>query len=295
MSEPSHPAYTASPELIPSLPLWTNGPRKPKSTKQPALATPTGPADSIEEEVPISKEDQKERESYNPKEIQCDNLDLNQYWPPTVASQEEAQDDNNKGNINFEAQGQEGNKEGTEAAGAGGISTKSAEPARVMGLLLNSAKRTITCKLEKFAKGMGLPPILMKQMEARLSSEKAKHPKVHGNEFVMAERLIQAALADRPIGFMLLDIPPSSLPAFGFVPTGADRGVEMEVEADKKVTPNDIPKPYQYLRDMFDKVEVDKLPHHTEHNLHLELMEGSRLPQDPLYLKGPKEMAKLRK
>ncbi|SPC63882.1 related to retrotransposon nucleocapsid protein [Ustilago sp. UG-2017b] len=49
------------------------------------------------------------------------------------------------------------------------------------------------------------------------------------------------------------------------------------------------------LRDVFDEVEADKLPHHTEHDLHLKLMEGSRPPQGPLYLKGPKEMAKLRK
>ncbi|KAJ1027908.1 hypothetical protein NDA13_003361 [Ustilago tritici] len=46
---------------------------------------------------------------------------------------------------------------------------------------------------------------------------------------------------------------------------------------------------------MFEKVEADKLPHHTKHNLHLELMEGSKPPQGSLYLKGPKEMAKLRK
>ncbi|UTT89380.1 hypothetical protein NDA17_000487 [Ustilago hordei] len=68
--------------------------------------------------------------------------------------------------------------------------------------------------------------------------------------------------------------PPSSLPAFGFVPTGADKGVEMEVEVDKVVTAADIPKPYQHLRDVFDEVEADKLPHHTEHDLHLELIEG---------------------
>ncbi|KAJ1572911.1 hypothetical protein NDA12_000071 [Ustilago hordei] len=73
---------------------------------------------------------------------------------------------------------------------------------------------------------------------------------------------------------MLLEEPPSSLPAFGFVPTGADKGVEMEVEVDKVVTAADIPKPYQHLRDVFDEVEADKLPHHTEHDLHLELIEG---------------------
>ncbi|UTT89457.1 hypothetical protein NDA17_006493 [Ustilago hordei] len=96
-------------------------------------------------------------------------------------------------------------------------------------------------------------------------------------------------------GFMLLEEPPSSLPAFGFVPTGADKGVEMEVEVDKVVTAADIPKPYQHLRDVFDEVEADKLPHHTEHDLHLELIEGGKPPQGPLYLKGPKEMSELRR
>ncbi|KAJ1043743.1 hypothetical protein NDA10_006174 [Ustilago hordei] len=96
-------------------------------------------------------------------------------------------------------------------------------------------------------------------------------------------------------GFMLLEEPPSSLPAFGFVPTGADKGVEMEVEVDKVVTAADIPKPYQHLQDVFDEVEADKLPHHTEHDLHLELIEGGKPPQGPLYLKGPKEMSELRR
>ncbi|SOV06821.1 uncharacterized protein UDID_17931 [Ustilago sp. UG-2017a] len=91
-----------------------------------------------------------------------------------------------------------------------------------------------------------------------------RRPTLHGNEFVSAERILQAALEDGPIGFMLLEEPPSSLPAFGFVPTGADKGVEMEVEMDKVVTAADIPKPYHHLRDVFDEVEADKLPHHTE-------------------------------
>ncbi|SPC61388.1 related to pol protein [Ustilago sp. UG-2017b] len=122
-----------------------------------------------------------------------------------------------------------------------------------------------------------------------------KRPTLHGNEFVSAERILQAALEDGPIGFMLLEESPSSLPAFGFVPTGADKGVEMEVEVDKEVTAADIPKPYQHLRDVFDEVEADKLPHHTEHDLHLELIEGGQPPQGPLYLKGPKEMSELRR
>ncbi|SOV08049.1 uncharacterized protein UDID_17269 [Ustilago sp. UG-2017a] len=122
-----------------------------------------------------------------------------------------------------------------------------------------------------------------------------KSPTLHGNEFVSAERILQAALEDGPIDFMLLEVSPSSLPAFGFVPTGADKGVEMEIEADKEVMAEDIPKPYQHLRDVFDEVEADKLPHHTEHDLHLELLEGGKPLQGPLYLKGPREMAELRK
>ncbi|SOV08973.1 uncharacterized protein UDID_18215 [Ustilago sp. UG-2017a] len=54
-------------------------------------------------------------------------------------------------------------------------------------------------------------------------------------------------------------------------------------------------RPYQHLRDVFDEVEADKLPHHTEHDLHLELIEGGKPPQGPLYLKGPKEMTELRR
>ncbi|KAJ1596990.1 hypothetical protein NDA14_002766 [Ustilago hordei] len=130
---------------------------------------------------------------------------------------------------------------------------------------------------------------------ARAGDLTMRRPTLHGNEFVSAERILRAALEDGPIGFMLLEEPPSSLPAFGFVPTGADKGVEMEVEVDKVVTAADIPKPYQHLRDVFDEVEADKLPHHTEHDLHLELIEGGKPPQGPLYLKGPKEMSELRR
>ncbi|KAJ1603217.1 hypothetical protein NDA14_004779 [Ustilago hordei] len=130
---------------------------------------------------------------------------------------------------------------------------------------------------------------------ARAGDLTMRRPTLHGNKFVSAERILRAALEDGPIGFMLLEEPPSSLPAFGFVPTGADKGVEMEVEVDKVVTAADIPKPYQHLRDVFDEVEADKLPHHTEHDLHLELIEGGKPPQGPLYLKGPKEMSELRR
>ncbi|SOV02224.1 uncharacterized protein UDID_19144 [Ustilago sp. UG-2017a] len=130
---------------------------------------------------------------------------------------------------------------------------------------------------------------------ARAGDLSMRRPTLHGNEFVSAEHILRAALEDGLIGFMLLEEPPSSLPAFGFVPTGADKGVEMEVEVDKVVTAADIPKPYQHLRDVFDEVEADKLPHHTEHDLHLELIEGGKPPQGPLYLKGPKEMTELRR
>ncbi|KAJ1576444.1 hypothetical protein NDA12_004981 [Ustilago hordei] len=130
---------------------------------------------------------------------------------------------------------------------------------------------------------------------ARAGDLTMRRPTLHGNEFVSAEHILRAALEDGPIGFMLLEEPPSSLLAFGFVPTGADKGVEMEVEVDKVVTAADIPKPYQHLQDVFDEVEADKLPHHTEHDLHLELIEGGKPPQGPLYLKGPKEMSELRR
>ncbi|KAJ1575571.1 hypothetical protein NDA15_006290 [Ustilago hordei] len=130
---------------------------------------------------------------------------------------------------------------------------------------------------------------------ARAGDLTMRRPTLHGNEFVSAECILRAALEDGPIGFMLLEEPPSSLLAFGFVPTGTDKGVEMEVEVDKVVTAADIPKPYQHLRDVFDEVEADKLPHHTEHDLHLELIEGGKPPQGPLYLKGPKEMSELRR
>ncbi|KAJ1041626.1 hypothetical protein NDA10_002413 [Ustilago hordei] len=130
---------------------------------------------------------------------------------------------------------------------------------------------------------------------ARAGDLTMRRPTLHGNEFVSAECILRAALEDGPIGFMLLEEPPSSLLAFGFVPTGTDKGVEMEVEVDKVVTAADIPKSYQHLRDVFDEVEADKLPHHTEHDLHLELIEGGKPPQGPLYLKGPKEMSELRR
>ncbi|KAJ1039814.1 hypothetical protein NDA10_004687 [Ustilago hordei] len=151
-----------------------------------------------------------------------------------------------------------------------------------------------TGQLEFKTQGQDRPPRRPPEA-ARAGDLTMRRPTLHGNEFVSAERILRAALEDGPIGFMLLEEPPSSLPAFGFVPTGADKGVEMEVEVDKVVTAADIPKPYQHLRDVFDEVEADKLPHHTEHDLHLELIEGGKPPQGPLYLKGPKEMSELRR
>ncbi|SOV05792.1 uncharacterized protein UDID_18521 [Ustilago sp. UG-2017a] len=183
-----------------------------------------------------------------------------------------------------------------EAAATRGLQSKPSKSVIVAELPRNSTKAAATGKQkQELAIRDSLSPISTRSVVTGSYEEKMARPTMHGNEFVSAKRLLQAALEDRPIGFMLLEVPPSSLPAFGFIPTGADKGVEMEVEVDKEVTTADIPKPYQHLRDVFDEVEADKLPHHTEHDLHLELMEGSRPPQGPLYLKGPKEMSELRK
>ncbi|SOV09050.1 uncharacterized protein UDID_18242 [Ustilago sp. UG-2017a] len=55
--------------------------------------------DSPEEGAPVSEEEQMERDLYGPETINHDDLDLNQFWPPTVTSHEEAPDDDDKGNI----------------------------------------------------------------------------------------------------------------------------------------------------------------------------------------------------
>ncbi|SAM61131.1 uncharacterized protein UBRO_21030 [Ustilago bromivora] len=102
------------------------------------------------------------------------------------------------GQLEFEAQGQEGNKEGTEAA------TRS------------SWNWGYKHEVSRTCQSHG---VTTKFNEKDHNIEKPKHPKVHGNEFILAECLIQAALEDGPIGFMLLDTPPSLLPTFGFVPT----------------------------------------------------------------------------
>ncbi|SPO30394.1 related to pol protein [Ustilago trichophora] len=153
----------------------------------------------------------------------------------------------------------------------------------------------LTDSQERIVASVGLPDSQPKTVEANSSDDSRPLTRLHGHKFMSAERLLQAAVEDGPIGFMLLEEPPTSLPAFGFVPTGADKGVEMEVELDKPVSDEEIPEPYRHLRAVFDEVEADRLPPHTDHDLRTELAKGSRPPQGPLYLKGPKEMAKLRK
>lgn len=118
---------------------------------------------------------------------------------------------------------------------------------------------------------------------------------VHGHKFVDAKELIRAALQDGPIGIMLVSAPPASFPAFGFVPTGGDKGIEMEMTQGEPPMAVNIPAPYQHLKEVFDEVKADRLPPHTAHDLYIELLPSSTPPQGPLYLKGPKEMAELRK
>ncbi|SNX84754.1 related to pol protein [Melanopsichium pennsylvanicum] len=134
-----------------------------------------------------------------------------------------------------------------------------------------------------------------KSAETGRSAESRASLVVHGYEFVDANELVQAALRDGPIGVMLISAPPTSLPSFGFVPTGGDKGIEMETTLEEPPTAVEIPAPYYPLKDVFDEVEADKLPPHTKHDLHIELLPSSTPPQGPLYLKGPKEMAELRK
>ncbi|KAJ1037011.1 hypothetical protein NDA10_005777 [Ustilago hordei] len=118
---------------------------------------------------------------------------------------------------------------------------------------------------------------------------------VHGHEFVDAKELIHAALRDGPIGIMLVSAPPASFLVFGFVPTGDNKGIEMEMTQGEPPMAVNIPAPYQHLQEVFDEVKADKLPPHAAHDLHIELLPSSTPPQGPLYLKGPKEMAELRK
>nr|QBH67458.1 putative retrotransposon nucleocapsid protein [Ustilago esculenta] len=81
---------------------------------------------------------------------------------------------------------------------------------------------------------------------------------------------------------------------FGFVPTGNNCGVGMEVEPDILIQ-QEVLDPYKHLKGVFCEVEANKLPPHTNHDLHIELVPGGKPPQVPLYLKGPKEMVELRK
>ncbi|KAJ1596226.1 hypothetical protein NDA14_001345 [Ustilago hordei] len=223
-------------------------------------------------------------------------MDLSSYQPPMDPDHEEEHDDDDD----------EGNSQilslvsiGTHNLGVVEASVAdTADYDLILGFTeLRRLKPTIqwdTGQLEFKTQEQDRPPRRPPEA-ARAGDLTMRRPTLHGNEFVSAERILRAALEDGPIGFMLLEEPPSSLPAFGFVPTGTDKGVEMEVEVDKVVTAADIPKPYQHLRDVFDEVEADKLPHHTEHDLHLKLIEGGKPPQGPLYLKGPKEMSELRR
>ncbi|KAJ1589880.1 hypothetical protein NDA12_001859 [Ustilago hordei] len=220
-------------------------------------------------------------------------MDLSSYQQPMDPDhEEEHDDDDDEGNVS-------GVSIGTHNLGVVEASVAdTADYDLILGFTeLRRLKPTIqwdTGQLEFKTQEQDQPPRRPPEA-ARAGDLTMRRPTLHGNEFVSAERILRAALEDGPIGFMLLEEPPSSLPAFGFVPTGADKGVEMEVEVDKVVMAADIPKPYQHLRDVFDEVEADKLPHHTEHDLHLELIEGGKPPQGPLYLKGPKEMSELRR
>ncbi|SPC60766.1 related to pol protein [Ustilago sp. UG-2017b] len=219
--------------------------------------------------------------------VDPDNLDFSQYQPPMDTGHEEVQDDSDEGNRR---------KSSIRALQDGPRPSGSATNVQVaigehsLGVVEVSVADTANYDLILgFTELRRLKPTIQwdtGQLEFKTQGQ--ERPPKWPLEAV-------AALEDGPIGVMLLDLPPSSLPAFGFVPTGDDKGIEMEVEVDKKVSAEDIPEPYQHLRDVFDEVEADKLPHHTEHDLHLELMEDSKPPQGPLYLKGPKEMAELRK
>ncbi|SOV04244.1 uncharacterized protein UDID_17035 [Ustilago sp. UG-2017a] len=232
-------------------------------------------------------------------EPEQEDMDLRPYQQRMDSEHEDEQDDDDK----------EGNTSGSQILSSVSIGTHNlgvveasvadtADYDLILGFTeLRKLKPTIqwdTGQLEFKTQEQDQPPKRPPEA-ARAGDLSMRRPTLHGNEFVSAECILQAALEDGPIGFMLLEEPPSSLPAFGFVPTGADKGVEMEVEVDKVVTAADIPKPYQHLQDVFDEVEADKLPHHTEHDLHLELIEGGKPPQGPLYLKGPKEMSELRR
>ena len=128
----------------------------------------------------------------------------------------------------------------------------------------------------------------------RLSSLGSFQP--HNHEFVSAPELLRAARTDAPIGVMLISAEPSSLPLFGFVPTGADAGVEGDEEpVDASGDLGTLPQCYAEYADVFCEVEADKLPPHTGHDLEIEIEPGSKPPQGPLYLKGPKEMEELRR
>ncbi|SPO42040.1 related to Gag-pol polyprotein [Pseudozyma flocculosa] len=115
-------------------------------------------------------------------------------------------------------------------------------------------------------------------------------PVPHRHEFVSAEQLVQAASQDGPIGMMWLDVDWPTLRACGFVETGD--GSEEEPE------PPDIagiPAEYRDFADVFSEKEADRLPPHGERDLKIELEEGAKPPQGPLYPKGPRELQELRR
>ncbi|SYW83538.1 uncharacterized protein UHO2_06765 [Ustilago hordei] len=173
-------------------------------------------------------------------------MDLSSYQQPMDLDHEEEEhdDDDDEGNVS-------GVSIGTHNLGVVEASVAdTADYDLILGFTeLRKLKPTIqwdTGQLEFKTQEQDRPPRRPPEA-ARAGDLTMRRPTLHGNEFVSAERILRAALEDGPIGFMLLEEPPSSLPVFGFVPTGADKGVEMEVEVDKVVTAADIPKPYQHL------------------------------------------------
>ncbi|EPQ25611.1 uncharacterized protein PFL1_06929 [Pseudozyma flocculosa PF-1] len=56
-----------------------------------------------------------------------------------------------------------------------------------------------------------------------------------------------------------------------------------------------IPAEYRDFADVFSEKEADRLPPHGERDLKIELEEGAKPPQGPLYPKGPRELQELRR
>ncbi|KAJ1033424.1 hypothetical protein NDA13_001415 [Ustilago tritici] len=76
-----------------------------KKQPDPMNPQPMGPKvmvtteDLTEEGAPASEEDQMDRDLYDPDKIQCNDLDLDQYRPLTVANYKEVSDNNDEGNV----------------------------------------------------------------------------------------------------------------------------------------------------------------------------------------------------